>query len=77
VYFSDNHYKDFLDAIRSRKNPICDVEVGHRTATVCTIGNIAYRLKRPLRWNPAKERFEDDADANRLLSRPMRKEWSV
>lgn len=77
VYFSDNHYKNFLDAIRSRKNPICDVEVGHRTATVCTIGNIAYRLKRPLRWNPAREKFENDTEANRLLSRPMRKEWSA
>lgn len=77
VYFSDNHYKDFLDAIRSRKNPICDVEVGHRTATVCTIGNIAYRLKRPLRWNPSAEKFEKDAEANQLLNRPMRKEWAV
>ncbi|QJW89005.1 Gfo/Idh/MocA family oxidoreductase [Spirosoma taeanense] len=77
VYYSDNHYKDFLDAIISRKNPICDVEVGHRTATVCNIGNIAYKLKRPLRWNPDKEKFENDAEANRLLSRPMRKEWSV
>lgn len=77
VYFSDNHYMDFLNAIRSRKNPICDVEVGHRTATVCTIGNIAYELKRPLRWNPKKEKFEDDADANQLLSRPIRKEWKV
>lgn len=77
TYFSDNHYKDFLDAIRSRKAPICDVEVGHRTATVCTIGNIAYRLKRPLRWNPEKEKFDNDAEANRLLSRPMRKQWSA
>ncbi len=77
VYFSDNHYKDFLDAIRSRKNPISDVEVGHRTATVCTIGNIAYKLKRPLRWNPAKETFEGDAEANRLLSRPLRKAWKA
>ncbi len=77
VYFSDNHYKDFLDAIRSRKAPICDVETGHRTATVCSIGNIAYRLKRPLRWNPVTERFDNDADANALLSRPMRKAWKV
>ena len=77
VYYSDNHYKDFLDAIRSRKNPICDVEVGHRTATVCNIGNIAYELKRPLRWNPDKEKFEGDAEANQRLSRPMRKEWKV
>ncbi|GAB4023543.1 Gfo/Idh/MocA family protein [Spirosoma koreense] len=77
VYFSDNHYKDFLDAIRSRKNPICDVEVGHRTASVCTLGNIAYQLGRPLHWNPAKEKFEKDAEADRLLSRPMRTKWTA
>ena len=77
VYFSDNHYKDFLDAIKSRKNPICDVEVGHRTATVCNIGNIAYRLGRPLRWNPRTEQFEGDAEANKLLSRPMRTKWTA
>lgn len=77
VYFSDNHYKDFLDAIKSRKNPICDVEVGHRTASVCTLGNIAYQLGRPLRWNPEKEKFEGDADADKLLSRPMRTKWII
>lgn len=77
VYFSDNHYKDFLDAIRSRKNPICDVEVGHRTATVCTIGNIAYRLGQSLKWNPSSEKFDNSPEANQLLSRPMRKEWAV
>ncbi|GAB3978391.1 Gfo/Idh/MocA family oxidoreductase [Spirosoma terrae] len=77
VYFSDNHYKDFLDAIRSRKNPISDVEVGHRTASVCTLGNIAYQLGRPLRWNPEKEQFVNDADANKLLSRPIRTKWTV
>ena len=77
VYFSDNHYQNFLDAIRTRKAPICDVEVGHRTATVCNIGNIAYRLKRPLRWNPAQEKFENDAEANALLSRPMRTKWTA
>ncbi|WP_345262694.1 Gfo/Idh/MocA family protein [Nibrella viscosa] len=73
VYFSDNHYKDFFKAIRTRQKPICDVEVGHRTASVCNIGNIAYQLNRPLRWNPEKEKFTGDAEANRLLSRPMRK----
>ena len=77
VYYSDNHYKDFLDAIKSRKNPICDVEVGHRTASVCTLGNIAYRLGRPLRWNPTREQFENDAEANQLLSRPMRTKWTA
>ncbi|WP_420146699.1 Gfo/Idh/MocA family protein [Spirosoma sp.] len=77
VYFSDNHYKNFLDAIRSRKPPICDVEVGHRTASVCTLGNIAYQLGRPLRWNPVAEKFDGDPEANKLLSRPMRTKWTT
>jgi predicted dehydrogenase len=77
VYFSDNHYKDFLTAMRTRTKPICDVEVGHRTATVCNIGNIAYELKRSLRWDPEKEQFKNDPQANALLSRPMRRKWSI
>lgn len=77
VYKSENHYKDFLSAMRSRKNPICDVETGHRTATVCNIGNIAYQLKRPLRWNPKKENFKGDQEANDLLGRTMNKEWGI
>lgn len=76
VYFSDNHYKDFLNAMRTRKPPICDVETGHRTATVCTLGNIAYELKQPLTWDPVKEQF-GSADANKMLSRPMKEEWKV
>jgi hypothetical protein len=77
VYRSDNHYGDFLQAIRKRTLPICDVEIGHRTATVCNIGNIAYDLKRSLKWDPKKEEFDKDEGANALLSRPMRKEWSI
>jgi predicted dehydrogenase len=77
VYKSENHYKDFLAAMRSRKHPICDVETGHRTATVCNIGNIAYQVKRPLRWNPKKEKFKGDAEANDLLGRMMNKEWGI
>ncbi len=77
VYYSDNHYMDFLNAIRTRKKPICDVEVGHRTATVCNIGNIAYSLGRTLEWNPELEKFINDSEANALLHRPMKKEWKV
>ncbi|NID12927.1 Gfo/Idh/MocA family protein [Fibrivirga algicola] len=77
VYRSDNHYKDFLDAMRNRSKPICDVEIGHRTASVCNIGNIAYQLKRPLQWNPKKEQFKNDAEANALLGRPMTNEWGI
>jgi predicted dehydrogenase len=77
VYFSDNHYVDFLKAIKSRQKPICDVEIGHRTASVCTLGNIAYQLNRPLKWNPQAEQFVGDSEANALLKRPMKKEWAV
>jgi predicted dehydrogenase len=77
VYFSDNHYKDFLQAMRNRTKPVADVEIGHRTATVCNIGNIAYQLNRPLQWNPHKEEFVNDDEANKLTGREMRKEWVV
>jgi predicted dehydrogenase len=77
VYKSENHYKDFLNAIRTRTKPICDVEIGHRTATVCNIGNIAYRLNRSLKWDPVKERFKGNRKANRLLGRKMKNEWGI
>jgi hypothetical protein len=77
VYKSENHYKDFLNAIRTRTKPICDVEIGHRTATVCNIGNIAYQVKRPLKWDPKKEKFKNDAEANALLGRSMLNEWAI
>lgn len=77
VYKSDNHYKDFLDAMRKRSRPICDVEIGHRTASVCNIANIAYELKRPLKWNPKKETFKKDDEANALLGRKLRPEWAI
>jgi predicted dehydrogenase len=76
VYLSENHYKDFLQAIRNRSKPVADVEIGHRTATVCNIGNITYQLNRPLKWNPHKEEFHDD-EANRLRGREMKQEWVV
>ena len=77
VYVSTDHYQDFINAIKTRKAPICDVEVGHRTATVCNIGNIAYALGRALEWDPEKEKFKRDGEANKLLKRKMKKEWKV
>ncbi len=77
VYKSENHYKDFLSAMRNRNKPVCDVEIGHRTASVCNIGNIAYQLKRPLKWDPKKEHFKKDKAANALLGRPMLNEWGI
>lgn len=75
VYKSDNHHMDWLDAIKTRKLPICDVEVGHRTASVCNIANIAYDLQRPLEWNPKTEQFINDPGANLMLDRTYRGEW--
>ncbi len=77
VYFSDNHKNNWLDCVRSRGEPICTAEIGHRTATVCHIGNIAYRLNRPLQWDPQAEQFIDDPEANRLLMFSMREPWQL
>lgn len=76
VYFSENHYKDWTNAIRKRSRPVCDVEIGHRTATVCNIGNIAYELGRPLKWDPVKEEFANDKEANALLGRKLQPKWA-
>lgn len=76
VYRSEDHYKDFLNAILKRSKPVCDVETGHRTATVCNIGNIAYELNRPLKWDPVKEKF-NDAAANALCTRKLGREWGI
>jgi predicted dehydrogenase len=75
LYRSENHKDNWLEGIRTRKPCICPAEVGHHTAIVCHIGNIAYWLKRPLKWNPEEEHFVNDPEANRLLNRPMREPW--
>jgi predicted dehydrogenase len=76
VYKSENHYEDFIKAIRDRSMPICDVEIGHRTASICNIGNIAYATNKSLDWNPKTEKF-NDAQANALLGRSMNAEWGI
>jgi len=77
LYESKNHYTDWLDAVRKRSKPVCDIETGCRSVTVCHLGNIAYKLGRPLRWNPEREVLVADPDASRLLSRPMRSPWHL
>ena len=71
------HYDDFLDCMQTRKKPLCDVEIGHRTATVGNIGNIAYQLKTPLTWNPKKEQFEKNSTANALLGRKLNAPYTI
>ncbi|HMH22334.1 MAG TPA: Gfo/Idh/MocA family oxidoreductase [Puia sp.] len=77
LYRSDDHYQDWLDAIRSGKPPICDVETGHRTSSLCCLANIAYWTGRPLEWDPEKETFKNDAKANEYLKARIRAPWSI
>ena len=75
VIKSDDHLENWLSAIRKRNKPICDVEIGHRTATVCNLSNIAYALQRNLDWNPETEQFKNDVGANLMLDRAYRGQW--
>jgi predicted dehydrogenase len=71
------HMGNFLECVRKRQDPSAPVEVGHRSATVCHLGNIAMLLGRKLRWDPAAEKFVNDDEANRMISRPMRAPWRL
>jgi predicted dehydrogenase len=77
LYESQDHVGNWLECIRTRRETICPALVGHRSVSVCHLGNLAYRLKRPLTWDPVRERFVDDASADRFLARPMRAPWVV
>jgi predicted dehydrogenase len=71
-----DHVRNFLDAVRSRQDPIEPVEVGHRTASLCILGNAAQILKRKFTWDPLAERSPDE-EVNRLLRRAMREPWTL
>jgi predicted dehydrogenase len=75
--YTPRHYTDWLRAIRTRQKPVADVEIGCRSVTVCHLANIAYRLNRPLKWDPVKEQFIGDPAANRWLDRPGRPPWTL
>ncbi len=71
------HLVDFIESMRSRKDPIVPVEIGHRTATTCTLGNIAYELMRPVDWNPATESFVNDPEAEKFYHNQYRSGYSL
>jgi predicted dehydrogenase len=77
LYASTDHMGNFFECVRSRKPPICEAEIGHRSVSVCHLGVIALRLGRKLRWDPEREVFADDKEANTYLSREMRKPWTL
>ena len=72
-----NHMGNFFDCVSSRKQTISDVVSQHQSVTTCHLGNISMQLGRRLKWNPIKEQFDNDAEANRLLSREQRKGYEV
>ncbi len=69
--------RDFIDAVKTRGPTLADAEVGHRTTSLCQLGHIAIQVGRRLTWDPEKERFAYDQEANRLLSRPLRSPWHL
>lgn len=74
---STHHQQNLLDCIRTREQPIANIEVAVRSDTVCQLGWIAFMLQRRLRWDPEKEVFADNADANRMMQRTMRAPWRL
>jgi predicted dehydrogenase len=74
---SPGHRQDWLDGIRSRQRPICDVEIGARSVTVCHLGNLAYWYRRRLRWDPKAWTFVGDDEAKTWLDRERRDPWQL
>ncbi len=77
VIKSDSHRRNFLDAIKTGRQTISPVGAAARAETICQQAHIAMRLGRKLRWDPVREVFVDDDEANRMLSRAMRTPWHL
>jgi hypothetical protein len=77
LYKSSNHMGNFFESIRSRKDPICDVEIGHRSISVAHLGVISVRMNQALKWNPDKQQFtgSNAKEANKWLVREQRKPY--
>ncbi len=76
-WIARRHIQNWLDCIKTRERPNADVEIGHRSISVCHLANIARQLARPLKWDPDQESFPGDAEANSYLSRPRRKGYEL
>ena len=77
LYKSDNHMQNWFDCMKSREKPVADVEIGHRSTTICHLANIARWLGRKAAWDPAKEIFPGDDEANAYLDRTRRKPYEL
>ncbi|HUT32929.1 MAG TPA: Gfo/Idh/MocA family oxidoreductase [Planctomycetota bacterium] len=77
LFKSDNHHGNFIDAVRGRTQPAAPIDIAVCSDILCNLQEIAIRLKRKLRWDPAGEKFVNDEEANRMLDRPMRGPWKL
>ena len=77
LYRSTNHLTDWIKSMASRKTPCCDVETGHRSATVCNLANMVYFSGKGLKWNPKKEKFTDNTGDKSWLTRDYRAPWKL
>ena len=77
LYESKDHHGNWLDCVKTRRQPIAPVEVAHRACSACLLHHIAMKLPRKLHWDPLKERFKNDDDANAMLSRPQRPPYAL
>ncbi|MEI7524855.1 MAG: Gfo/Idh/MocA family oxidoreductase [Mariniphaga sp.] len=77
IYKSDNHWQNFIDCVKSRKEPIAPIEVAYRAISVALLGEIAMTTGQKIQWDPVKEEIIGNPAASRLLSRPYRQPWSL
>ena len=77
LYRSENHFRNFIDCVKTRKETITPAEIAHRSISVGLLGEIAMQTGRKLKWDPEMEQFIGDAEANRHLMRPYRAPWHL
>jgi len=77
LYESHDQQRNWLDCIKARKLPICEVEIGHRATTLSHLANISFLLGRKVQWDPDKEHFIGDEAANRMIGKPQRAPWHL
>ncbi len=77
LFRSDNHHVNFIDSVKGRTKPAAPIDIAFRSDTLCNLEHIATLLKRKLQWDPDKETFVNDEEANKLLDRPMRAPWRL
>lgn len=77
LYKSEDHLLDWIKAIQNRKDPICPAEIGHRSASICHLFNIGYKLNSQLKWDPVKEKFKSNSVANKMRTKKYRRPFKI